>query len=635
MEQERETTRVRFSIRWKIILPFIFLALALGLGVVYLVNRQFGQADEVRFLRQLRDSGQQATDEVVRIEERLLEVQRTIANTQGVPEALAQLQSERLRNIILQTVVNTDTDVAVVLDREGTSLLAIRKRQPDAPIGDYTTLRGEGYYQDWPFVQEILALSESGSGSVPEKQAGLHSILSAEDEFPVFFIGGPMIDEEGTVFGAVLVGVYLDNIISDIAKVAGAHTTVYASMSGELIATDFSESELDGPSGLFLVPSLVDAARDPEGSQEPYRTVQIAGNTYGEVLTPFTVRNGELELGILGVSLLGGAETDVVYQQYQEQAQTLILFGALALVLVVGMGMLVSFWVTRPLDEITHATSQVVAGNYETLVPERSGDEFGALARTFNRMLDGIRDETRYHSLLNQAPSLAIKSEMRKTLAASDQLLQGQTAKTTLLHLEVRGLTSNGFQDQPTVVLEHLNAFLASVVDIINAHGGVVEEMSGQNLRAYFGVFPRQAPLPVSSLQATHAGMELLDYLYEVNEDRTAQGLAPLDMGIGIAAGWVVAGGLGALDRLQYTVLGDTVTIAQRILEATRAQRGGTLIISSETHHYLGNARDHFEFGRSGTLSLEQDLGDIGVYEVQRRRQRLIDLRPAGTRSIG
>jgi adenylate cyclase len=634
MEKERETARVRFSIRWKIILPFILLALVLGLGVVFLVNRQFGQADEVRFLRQLRDSGQQATDEVVRIEDRLLEVQRTIANTQGVPEALALLQSERLRNIILQTVVNTDTDVAVVLDREGTSLLAIRKRQPDAPIGDYTTLRGEGYYQDWPFVQVILSSSQSGAGSIPEKQAGLHSIFSNEDEYPVFFVGGPLIDEEGTVFGAVLVGMYLENIISDMASVAGAHTSVYASMSGELMATDFNDSDLEGPSSLFLVPSLVDAAREPEGRQEPYRTVQIAGNTYGEVLTPFTVRNGELELGILGISLLGGAEADVIYQQYQEQAQTLILFGALALVLVVGTGMLVSFLVTRPLDEITHATSQIVAGNYETLVPERGGDEFGALARTFNRMLDGIRDETRFHSLLKQAPSLAIKSEMRKTLAASDQLLQGQTAKTTLLHLEVRGLTSNGYQDQPTVVLEHLNAFLLSVVDIINAHGGVVEEMSGQNLRAYFGVFPSQAPLPVSSLQATHAGMELLDYLDEVNEDRTAQGMAPLDLGIGIAAGWVVAGGLGALDRLQYTVLGDTVNIAQRILEATRAQRGGTLIISSETHHYLGNARNHFEFGRSGTLSLEHDLGDIGVFEVQKRRQRLIDPKPASTKVL-
>ncbi|TFH32072.1 MAG: hypothetical protein E4G99_13195, partial [Anaerolineales bacterium] len=120
MENERDKPRVRFSLRWKIIMPFMLLALVLGLGVVFLVNRQFSQADEVRFLRQLRDGGQQAADEIVRVEDRLLEVQRTIANTQGVPEALALLQAERLRSLILQTVVNTDTDVAVILDREGT-----------------------------------------------------------------------------------------------------------------------------------------------------------------------------------------------------------------------------------------------------------------------------------------------------------------------------------------------------------------------------------------------------------------------------------------------------------------------------------------------------------------------------------
>lgn len=634
MEEERETTHVRFSIRWKIILPFILLALVLGLGVIFLVNRQFNQADEVRFLRQLRDSGQQATDEIVRVENRLLEVQRAIANTQGVPEALALLQAERLRNIILQTVVNTDTDVAVVLDREGTSLLAIRKRQPTAPVGDYSTLRGEGYYVDWPFVQTILSNSASADNSTVEKQAGLHSIQLADEDVPVFFVGGPLIDDQGTVFGAVLVGRYFENFVSDLVEVAGTHISIYASESGDLTLSDISDEESAGPSGLFLVPSLVDAARDPDGSEQPFRTIQIAGQTYGEILTPFLVRNGEVELGILGVSLLGGAEADVIYRQYQEQAQTLTLFGALALVLVVGTGMLVSFWVTRPLDEITAVTSQVVAGNYETLVPERGRDEFGVLARTFNRMLEGIQQETRYRSLLQQAPSLAIASEMRKTLEAGDQLLEGQTAKGSILHLDVRGLTSNGYQNEPTLVLEHLNALLVSAIDIINSHGGVVEEISGQSLRAYFGVFPSQAPLPVSSLQATHAGMELLDYLHEVNEDRTAQGLAPLDMGIGVAAGWLVAGGLGAMDRVRYTVIGDTVNIAQRILEATRAQRGGTLIISSETHHYLGNARDHFEFGRSGTLTLDQDLGDIGVYEVQKRRQKLIESKPASTKVL-
>ena len=55
--------RVRFSLRWKITLPFMFLALALGLAATVIVNRVLGEAEEVRFLRQLADSGQQAADE--------------------------------------------------------------------------------------------------------------------------------------------------------------------------------------------------------------------------------------------------------------------------------------------------------------------------------------------------------------------------------------------------------------------------------------------------------------------------------------------------------------------------------------------------------------------------------------------
>jgi len=85
------------SLRWKIILPFLILVLLLSLGMALLVSRQQSQAEEVRFLRQLRDSGQQAVDELVRQEARLLEVERVIANTEGVPEAAALSDAEALR----------------------------------------------------------------------------------------------------------------------------------------------------------------------------------------------------------------------------------------------------------------------------------------------------------------------------------------------------------------------------------------------------------------------------------------------------------------------------------------------------------------------------------------------------------
>ncbi len=84
----------RFSLRWKITLPFILLALLLSLGMVYLLSRIVGQEQQERYLRQMTDSGQQAADAVVRIEDELLATERLIANTEGILDGVQQADSE-------------------------------------------------------------------------------------------------------------------------------------------------------------------------------------------------------------------------------------------------------------------------------------------------------------------------------------------------------------------------------------------------------------------------------------------------------------------------------------------------------------------------------------------------------------
>ncbi len=625
---ENEQPRVRFSLRWKITLPFIVLALALGLGLGFLVNQQLSQAEEVSFQRQLRDSGQQAADEVVRIEERLLEIQRAISNTEGVPEAVALSRAEELRARILQTVVTTETDVAVVLDRDGTSLLAIRRSEPDAPPGDYLTLRGEGYYQSWPFVRTILGLEPDvlGEDTEGEKQAGMHTVLIGEQEVQVLFVGGPMTDQYGNVFGAVLIGKYLENVTRDLGEIAGAHISTFDSESGTLVHTDFSKGDPWNPPGLTLNSQLVQTALDAESGEAPYRTIQIAGQTYGEVLTPFQIRNGTVQLGLMGISLLGGEDADVLYQQYRQQASNLLLFGVLAIVLVIGTGLLVSSWVTRPLVDLTEATQVAAMGNLETIATQGTKDEFGALAQTFNRMLTGIREETRYRDLLGQDPTPQAKEHLRKTLVEGGRLAEGQTVKATVLHAEISGFSTDAEKADPSRVVRTLNDALTGIIPVIYRHGGVLDTLAGGEVKAYFGVFPRGLPMQVSSLQATHAGMELIDYFNALNENRVSTGMPPLDVSIGIASGWVIAGGIGVQGSLRYTVLGNTVIAAQRIQEAAKSMRGGTVLISKETYEYLSGARSQFTFGRNGQLQSEEGGQELGIYEVEGRTERLIDM---------
>jgi hypothetical protein len=182
-----ERPRVRFSLRWKITLPFMILALLLGLGATYLVSGFLATSGQERFLRQLSDSGQQALDGVVRTEDDLLAIERLVANTDGVFQAVEAGDAEDLRNRILPLVINSGADLVAVLDADGLSLLTVRQK-PGGLRGEYETLRAEAYYAEWEVVQAILN-GDFQAG----KLAGLETLALGEGgRTDVFLTGGPV-----------------------------------------------------------------------------------------------------------------------------------------------------------------------------------------------------------------------------------------------------------------------------------------------------------------------------------------------------------------------------------------------------------------------------------------------------------
>jgi class 3 adenylate cyclase/HAMP domain-containing protein len=606
-----------FSLRWKIILPFVMLALLLSAGLGILLTRQQNEAEEVRFLRQLRDSGQQVVDEVVRVESRLLEVQRAIANTEGVPEAAALSDAEALRARILQAVVNSGVDVAVVLDRKGTSLLALRKSSPDASPSDLLALRGEGYYQDWEAVQKLLELGDTNyePDEIGVKQAGMETIFIGDEQYQIVFVGGPLYDEQGTVLGAVLVGTYLDNLLDQLADLSGSHVSVYDPDTGQLVGTDLELQGTDSNS-LALSPQLIEAGYEPDNGQAPYRRMQIAGQAYGEVLSPFRVRNQTVDLGLFGISLLGGEFEETLAAQSNQQTRNVLIFGGLAVILILSTGLLVSNWVTRPIEELTAAARDTMLLPTQRPVPETRRDEIGTLAKTLYRMVDGIQTQGGGSGPVNIT---------RRTLASGQSIAQGQMVKVTVMHMFIGGFAVDNSNGDATLFIDAVNRVHRVLLEIIDRHHGHVEAVSGDELRVYFGVSPKFVSMPVSSLQATHAALESIAFMHHHNETRAAAGRSPLDLGIGISTGWVVGGEVGVQDNLYYTFIGETVEIARRIGQATRSVRGGAVLVSEETHEYLNQARAHFDFGRFGQVQMEIEDRDIGVYELEGREFQLVD----------
>lgn len=606
--------KVRFSLRWKITLPFMLLALVLALLLAYLLNQLLSQGDRDLFVRQLADRGQQTVDAVARTEINLLEVERLVANTEGVTEAIVGGDAEDLRARVLPVVINAGVDVVAVLDSQGTSLLALR-RAPEAPPGDYSALRGESFYIEWPFVGRLLR-GEVDEG-IGDKQAGLHSIRLDNRDLYVFFVGGPVLEADGRVIAAVLVGTYLDSLVPQLSTEAGANISIYDSLGGQLLA---SSLETDNPAALTLSADQLNGGLGLAGAGSPVRAIQVSATSYREVLLPLDARQGTALLGVLGVSLLDAP----VQASAQANALTVVQFGAVALVLVVATGLLISNSITRPLVEIAEASAQVATGNLETRVREAGSDEIGVLARSFNYMVEGLRQGSYYRDLagsLTPPPTSSAPSEQRpeqRTLA------RGHSALATVLSADLRGMLPPEVQSDAQEALTTLTDHVVAVPAIVARHGGEVIRFDGQSLTALFGVLPQPSRPPVSALQAVHAGVAILEHARSLSAGRQSKGQSGVRVSIGIATGPVVAGPAGDPDRPALAVIGEAADEAYELALLDRGAEGGGMLIGAETHRSLGEARRQFTFGASGPAML-QGLGrQVLAHAVTGRTTRLV-----------
>ena len=606
--------RVRFSLRWKITLPFMLLALLLGLGAASLLNLLLSQTEDERFLRQLANGGQQAADAVVRIEVDLLAIQRAVANTEGVVDAVLAADAEGLRARVLPLAVNTRVDVVAVLDATGTGLLALR-RAPDAPPGEYSALRGETYYTEWPFVGRVLR-GETDAG-VGDKHTGLHSVRIAEREVFALMIGGPLRDASGRVLGAVLVGRYLDGLTAAVAGDAGANISVYELVSGRLLSSSLEPEE---PGTLALTPELIDGGLGLQGDLSPVRTVAVAGVEYGEVITPLLARGGT-PLALMGVSLLYAP----VGMSMQDNLAIVVRLSALSMALIVLVGLWIASRITRPLVDMAEASAQVATGNLEARVPDRGNDEIAVLARSFNSMVEGLRQGLADRDLLSRAVAPELQHQLRRQIETETVEPGGQRLMASVLCADLAGIADQADQSGAAQALTTLNECFSAAAAAIRRHGGVVSAFDGQSLMAVFGVLPRPLPAPVSALQATHTGMEILEHIQALNRERFHKDLPELSLGVGVSTGPVIAGGIGTTERLQYTVIGDTVSTAQRIQQVTREIGHTVLLIGEETHRSLAGAQGQFEFGRTGVAQLRDKGRQVTVHEVRGRRIRLVE----------
>ncbi len=254
------------------------------------------------------------------------------------------------------------------------------------------------------------------------------------------------------------------------------------------------------------------------------------------------------------------------------------LLGAVFLfstLLAAGAAVLIARRVTRPVQQLAIGAERISAGRYEAIGDIGVQDELGALAKSFDAMVQGLIERDKVRAMLGKVVSPAIAEE----LLSQKVDFSGQEQEVTVLFSDIRSFTTLCEGRPPSAILAMLNTYLATVSDLIDERNGVVDKYIGDAVMALFG-----APLgaPDDPQRALDTALAMLRALPALNEQFARDGWPPLSIGIGIHSGNVVAGNIGSSTRLNYTVLGDTVNLAAR-LESLCKYYGVALIVSGTT----------------------------------------------------
>jgi adenylate cyclase len=195
-------------------------------------------------------------------------------------------------------------------------------------------------------------------------------------------------------------------------------------------------------------------------------------------------------------------------------------------------------------------------------------------------------------------------------VANPDIRLGGVNQEVTVMFADIRGFTTMSEAMEPARVVEILNEYFTRVTDVIFDNGGTLDKYIGDAVMAVFG-----APISKGNdaAAAVNSAMQIQRLLIELNRDAAAREWPELRVGIGINTGNAIAGNIGSPRRLDYTVVGDAVNTAQRLM--TNAA-GGQILISESTAKKLGKTGKTIDLERLPELKVKGRSEAVPVFRV-------------------
>jgi adenylate cyclase len=311
-------------------------------------------------------------------------------------------------------------------------------------------------------------------------------------------------------------------------------------------------------------------------------------------------------VGFAGLGVVAELPAALAYQAATTMERRSIFVGQIILFIAFWAGYLYSGTITRPIKKLVEAAHRIASGDFKINLKTKGKDEVAHLSHAFNEMAKGLEERDRVKDTFNKFHN----KEIAEKLLSGEVKLGGERKEATIFFSDVRGFTAMSETMEPEQVVDMLNEYMTRMVSIIRQNHGIVDKYVGDAIMALWGV-------PIGGnddvYHAVKTCLAMREELAKLNELRISRGQSALKIGMGLNVGPVIAGNIGSVEKMEYTVIGDSVNLASR-MESMTKEYGTDFLVPNSIYERL---KDRFVFEKCKSAKVKGKSLAIEVYKVR------------------
>lgn len=415
---------------------------------------------------------------------------------------------------------------------------------------------------------------------------------------PLITIGFPLLrDENELVSHIALVDVQMGLLQKPFAN-ASERIFYLVDRNGSLLAHQNEELAL-AKTDMRNIPIIEKALED----STPRRQTRFVDPETNKAFIGAYVKNP-----FWGVTVVAQTSEEIILEPAKEVQRKAYYISGIVISIALFLCFMFSMTLTSPIEKLAEMIQLVSKGNFEVKARAKvkSFDEVGDLAIAFDNMTEGLKERDKVKNLFSKFHGSSVAEDLIK----NDIGVGGKNKEVTVFFSDIRGFTKFSEGRTPEEVVAMLNEYFGVMVKIINKYGGVVDKFIGDAIMAVWGA-PHGTEKDTQN--AVAACLEMRKALLELNTLRQSRGQTNIMIGMGVHCGPAISGTIGSEERMEYTVIGDTVNMTSRIESSTKAF-GSDLLVSEDVYNKVNS---EFGFELAGVAEVKGKTEPLKMFKVR------------------